>query len=249
MKILGRYKAFCHPEWSWDSQMTHHYGYNLWYISQGKGKLTVKGTTYGLEPGACFVLDLRERHIAFHDAENPLVVPFVIFDEFDGDQTVPKRYRVINERFFFEKLMDKIINAENKRYALRWLTAALAMLVEEDEASSHKSTERQDKTDFIHDIAENVRLHPEETFEIDVIARKSRYSTDHFIRLFKEVTGMTPGQFVIRHKIKKACELLKMSSFSVQSIAELLGYQDIYTFSKQFKNKTGLSPKHYRQQI
>jgi AraC family transcriptional regulator of arabinose operon len=63
------------------------------------------------------------------------------------------------------------------------------------------------------------------------------------------VLGVTPGEYLIRLRMAEAKALLTGSSQSVTRIAELLGYRDIYTFSRQVKARTGRSPTAFRQAL
>lgn len=74
-------------------------------------------------------------------------------------------------------------------------------------------------------------------FEID--RRKIAY-------LFEKITGFTPIQYLTRYRISKAKELLTVSELTVSEVAEAVGYQDSFYFSRVFKNLTEMSPSQYR---
>lgn len=84
-------------------------------------------------------------------------------------------------------------------------------------------------------------------YSVKALAKQCHYSQDHFIRVFRKYVGMTPLEFIIQAKVEKAMQLLLMSSMTIQGIAGILGYSDAFTFSKQFKAKTGVSPSEYRK--
>ena len=78
------------------------------------------------------------------------------------------------------------------------------------------------------------------------MARLLHLSPDHFTRLFKQVKGMPPREYLIRARIDAARGLLLSSTHSIGRIAEITGYADIYHFSRQFRERTGVSPSRYR---
>ena len=79
------------------------------------------------------------------------------------------------------------------------------------------------------------------------LAKQMHYSSDHFTRVFRAVTGHSPRQFIVKARIEEAKNLITMSSHSISRIAALLGYSDVYQFSKQFKEQTGVPPSRFRR--
>ena len=78
------------------------------------------------------------------------------------------------------------------------------------------------------------------------LAEKAGYTRSHFSRLFRAHTGLSPRQFVINARIAFAKELLRGSTLCVSEIALRAGYGDVFGFSKQFRQRTGLTPSGYR---
>lgn len=87
-------------------------------------------------------------------------------------------------------------------------------------------------------------LHQELT--LDTLAHYSQLSKFHFAKKFKELTDTSPIQHFINMKIQKACFQLDNSNVPIKNIAEELGYNDPYYFSRIFKKIIGISPKQYR---
>ncbi|MBU0715982.1 MAG: helix-turn-helix transcriptional regulator [Verrucomicrobia bacterium] len=72
---------------------------------------------------------------------------------------------------------------------------------------------------------------------------KSRHG---FRCLFKQITGLTPIDFVRNARIRHAQELLITTGDQVKSIAGQCGYEDEFLFSKNFKRCCGFSPRQHR---
>lgn len=87
----------------------------------------------------------------------------------------------------------------------------------------------------------------ESDFSIDSIKIQSPYSQGHIRRLFKTEFGVSPNEYLRSVRIRRAKSLLVNSDYSVSKIAELTGFNDLYYFSKTFKQITGDSPSSYRQ--
>lgn len=69
------------------------------------------------------------------------------------------------------------------------------------------------------------------------------YST--FRRTFKDATGHPPGDYFIEMKMNRAKQLL-LTEKSIQEVADLLGFDSVYYFSRLFKSRTGKSPSAFR---
>ena len=79
------------------------------------------------------------------------------------------------------------------------------------------------------------------------IANSCGIERSYFYRLFKEMTGISPQEYLTKHRINNACEFLKRNELSIGDVARSVGYEDPLAFSKQFKKIVGQSPSDYRK--
>jgi AraC-like DNA-binding protein len=96
--------------------------------------------------------------------------------------------------------------------------------------------------DFMHQ-------HLAEGFTLSQLARHAGLSPSRFSFLFKRLTGFPPVEYYIRIRIQEACRLLDTTALSVKEIAEQLGFDDPYYFSRSFKKIVGLAPRNYREKV
>jgi len=66
-------------------------------------------------------------------------------------------------------------------------------------------------------------------------------------QLFKKLLGQTFSEYVTELRIRKACELLTQSPWSIEEVASRVGYVDYYYFNKVFKKQCGITPAKYRK--
>jgi AraC-like DNA-binding protein len=76
------------------------------------------------------------------------------------------------------------------------------------------------------------------------LAQELGLSYVHFRRRFREVTGTSPGQYRLRRRMETARTILEGGETTLSQTAGLLGYADVFTFSRQFKKTLGLPPSH-----
>jgi AraC-like DNA-binding protein len=80
------------------------------------------------------------------------------------------------------------------------------------------------------------------------LAKKASLSPQGFRKVFKEVTGMTPLDYINAIRIKRAIEYMKDGNLTVSEIAEKIGIEDTNYFSRLFRKKTGYSPTEFKKQ-
>ncbi|MBQ8742664.1 MAG: helix-turn-helix transcriptional regulator [Clostridia bacterium] len=82
---------------------------------------------------------------------------------------------------------------------------------------------------------------------IDEIAKMCGVSSGCFRRLFKEYSGITPGEYRMRVKLDKAKQMLLGSNAGIERIAEDVGFESSAYFCRIFKKKSGMTPSEYRK--
>ena len=79
----------------------------------------------------------------------------------------------------------------------------------------------------------------------DALAARTGLSTVYFRKLFTQIMGIAPIAYVQELRIAKAKEMLRSEYTSLADLAQALGYNSLYHFSKMFKLHTGISPSEY----
>ena len=85
-----------------------------------------------------------------------------------------------------------------------------------------------------------------ENIDANLLAEICFLSRAQMFRLFKKETGETPIDYRNRLRIKKAQQLILDGECSVSEISEMLGFENIYYFSRIFKKYVGVSPSNYK---
>ncbi len=82
---------------------------------------------------------------------------------------------------------------------------------------------------------------------IEDYARDHNMTPGWFIQNFKKITGTTPTQYIVSLRINNAMNLLEESEYSIEKIANFVGYDNALYFSRLFRKHVGCSPREYRK--
>jgi AraC-like DNA-binding protein len=106
-------------------------------------------------------------------------------------------------------------------------------------------TPLSDNAKILRSIA-YMQEHLTERIQVSKLAARINVSASYFFALFKRQTGYAPIDFFIHLRMRRACHLLDSTRLSVKQIADQLGYDDPFYFSRLFKSVTSLAPSEYR---
>jgi len=83
--------------------------------------------------------------------------------------------------------------------------------------------------------------------ELEDLARQVGVSSFHFLRLFSGVLGVTPHQYLLRSRLRRAARYLAEDDKAVTEIAYDVGFNDLSNFVRTFHRAAGVSPLKFRQ--
>ena len=98
---------------------------------------------------------------------------------------------------------------------------------------------------IVEKVSAYIEEHIEETITLEQLAEEVHMSKYHFLRRFKELTGVTVHAFVMNKRLIRACELLQKGE-SVTNAYQSTGFGDYSVFLRNFRTQFGISPGQYR---
>ena len=96
------------------------------------------------------------------------------------------------------------------------------------------------------DILDYINEHFNEKISLSDLSQRCFYNPAYFSRLFKKAFNMSFTDYIMDLRLKRCCELLKKSDYTIDKIIEECGFSDRNTFYERFKNKYGCTPSEYR---
>ncbi|MDO8979373.1 MAG: AraC family transcriptional regulator [Afipia sp.] len=86
----------------------------------------------------------------------------------------------------------------------------------------------------------------DQAVDLESTAKAAGVSPFHFLRLFSNVLGVTPHQYLVRARLRHAARLLADDARSITSIAFDVGFGDLSNFVRTFHRAAGVSPRRFR---
>src|SRR6266705_3752310 len=95
-------------------------------------------------------------------------------------------------------------------------------------------------------VREFIEAHLEETISIQVLAGIAALSMYHFARAFKQSEGMTPHDYLLQCRVRRAKDLLAATDLPLSEIALASGFSDQSHCARRFREHVGVTPSSYR---
>jgi AraC family transcriptional regulator len=104
----------------------------------------------------------------------------------------------------------------------------------------------------LQQVIEYINTHLENSLTLSELAASACTSLNYFASLFKQSTGLTPHQYVMKCRIEKAKQLLRhsrLTNLTLVEISQQVGFQNQSHFTRVFKQHTNTTPKAYKDSL
>ena len=158
----------------------------------------------------------------------------------------------IKDRKQFESAFEKMIisyykkNEYSESLSSGYMAVLIALIAQSNVATKNNYNAKNENLEKVLSL-----MHDHENFnqpiDIKKYAKICCVGEDHFIRLFKEYTGLPPYNYQLKIRINRAIEMLENTHISISACSETVGFNDPAYFSKVFKRFTGHPPSYYKK--
>lgn len=235
----------------------------LAFIVSGHGKYKIDGVMYDVEEGDLLILNPGIYHQSLvSDPQHPTTEFFVGFSDFCLEGMQPNHLELDSMPIYHtspdlkQRLMRLCLSMQAEKdaghagkyfmmqsYLVQYVLYILRDVSETGVPGSRCAIESVNKNEIVTKIMQYFEEHYSEKISLDIISETMYVSPFYISKIFKTVTGDTPIRYLINVRLDKARELLlTRPEMSVHEIAEMVGYDDAYHFSKLFKKRFGASP-------
>lgn len=231
----------------------------LIYCVEGKGEAHIDKKTYMLEPDSFIIIPAGKSHNYSSNESDPWTIYWI---HFKGDLALPiaasmvkklngyqgtisfqqKRLELFNDIY---TSLERGYGNDNLCYAnmCLWHYLSSFLYYEKYNLSEKKQTRNDDVVELSINFMQN---NLSRVLRLSDLAESVNVSIPHYSFLFRKKTGFAPIEYFNQLKIQKACQHLLFTDLRIKSIAEQLGIDDPYYFSRMFTKLMGISPKEYR---
>lgn len=252
----------CEPLHSYGPFVRNHYLFH--YVISGKGMLSVTeengSSVYQIGPRSGFLIDPGRINVYCADQKFPWEYVWVEFDGLRARELMEEAGLSNDHPVFHpvsdtaaDKLRDEMLRLtqypDNSRPLgiIGQLYLIMDALIQ---GSSNKKRLQGGKLSRFY--AQEALSFIEQNYTLPItvedMANRCNLDRSYFGKIFKDMIGQSPQDFLIRYRMSKATSLLTSTSLSIGDISVQVGYPNQLHFSRAFRNIYGMSPRQYRQQ-
>ena len=132
------------------------------------------------------------------------------------------------------------------------LTQVLLTLQREADAPAEKlktSHALHNENEIIRKAQQYISTHIREKLSVPVVARSVDVSPSYLTALFHKHLQISPGEYIRRIKLQESKQMIREDSMNFTEIAAALQYSTVHHFSRQFKEKFGITPTEYAKSV
>ncbi len=260
---LGR--LYCSPSENIEKH-AHVNWYELTIVTDGVGTIYTNDTAAEVKKGDIYFSHPGDFHEIQSSEDSPLKFDFFAFNSRDPEISSEFK-RMVANMFSYEQRVfqdSQITNAVSTAIAefsgkAHYSTQILSSIFEQilyliirnfnipEDANSEKRSCATDE--LCLQIMHYIDTHIYAIGSLSCLSDKFSYNYSYLSNVFKKNTGMTILSYFQTRRLDAAKLLLNENKLKVNQVAEMLKYSSLYSFSKAFKNKYGISPKHYAMQM
>ncbi len=245
---------YCEPGWEWKAApLGDHL---LWYVMDGVGRMRLDGREWELGPGSGFVFQPGSQPHGTQDPDRRLVVFGMHFQLIDrlgrvmpdtGEMLSPPGH-IVRDMALFAMLAQRCDISWRRGDELGTLQSRLylqAMVLHLWDEALHPAPSAVDLA--LDEIMRAIQMEPGKRRTVDELAARVHLSRAQFVRRFRAASGLAPARFMVQARLERARRLIVETDMSLSQIAQVLGYDDVSFFSRQYKHFAGHPPSALRK--
>lgn len=223
--------------------------YVIHYVKKGRGFFETNGKRYKINTGESFIIYPEQIVKYYPDPDDPWEYCWVNFMCYSAKDIIAmtafSEYPVCPGARELSGIYEKFLTDEKYRYAQLYNNGMLQILLAEY-IRIYPARRMERTLDHINYAYQCIDAgYHRQDFGVNELAQAVGVERSYLYRIFMEIEGISPKQFIIDVRMKNAVQMMERGVTSIQLISYSVGYEDPLYFSNAFKKKFGLSPKNY----
>ena len=233
-----------------------HPVWELTYVDQGSLHSVADGQDMLLEQGDVVVYGPNQWHMQYADMD---VAPRYVTLSFElqGGTVEPLLNRKLRPSQSAVTLMQQMLREQERmdEYAADMVAAQLTQLLllllrQQDPAPKLKASNSiNSENEIIRRAQQYISTHIREKLSVPYVARMVDVSPSYMTALFHKNLQISPGEYIRRTKIQESKQMIREGNMNFTEIAAALNYSTVHHFSRQFKDKFGITPTEYAKSV
>ena len=225
----------------------------LLYVEQGSLHSVAEGRKQYLQQGDFVIYGPNQWHMQYADTDvSPRCLR--IFFEMNGDMT-PLLHRKFTASGISATLFGQLLLELERREAyvdemiLTLLNQLILLLLRQVEGKALPDNRMKGEYRIIHQTQSFVSAHVWEDLSVPFVAHHVDMSPSYLTALFQKHLAISPGEYIRRVKLQESKRLIRENKLNFTEIAAELQYSTVHHFSRQFKEKFGMTPSEYAKLV
>ena len=246
----------CLPRHSYGPHVRNNYVIHA--VISGKGILDYAGKRWEIREGQIFILFPGEETTYYADRNDPWYYCWIGFQGASAAKIVESigvssqtPVLTLNDVIKIESGIRKMLEARDLTMEGQLRRNAGLLEILSDLIRERAERAESDSITNIYSYSEYavryINNHFSEKIRIQDLADHIGISRSYLVKLMKLETGMSPQEYLIETRMRRASDLLSRTNDSIKVVAAECGYEDALAFSKVFKSRFGLNPTEYRE--
>lgn len=267
LDVVCAYKVFLGKKAEWHGRYHSHgpNNFEIHYFIEGDGSFLANTKRISIKSNTIFISAPGEFHSLSPDKiVKPLTYYAVLFYlDKEKDKMLYERLCDISEnshkyitiegnnlQFIFEEILHSF-NAEDEvvKKAADFLFEGLVyklFMKHPDVPVESFSPRSETHKKYVEKAISIMERRVNENVQVEEFADVLGISVEHFIRVFREATNITPLQYFNQLKIKAASVMICNTNLPIGDISQKMAFENQFHFARVFKKHTGHSPTEYR---
>ncbi|MBQ3192796.1 MAG: helix-turn-helix transcriptional regulator [Oscillospiraceae bacterium] len=230
----------------------------LTYVDQGSVHSVAEGQDLLLKQGDMVIYGPGQWHMQYSDigvAPRFVTISF----ELDGAQLMPLLNRKFTAPQNVVTLLQNMLREQERMdtysndIILSQLNLLLLQLLRESAAPKggklQTSNSIHSENEIIRQAQQFISSHIREKLSVPLVARQVDVSPSYLTALFHKNLQISPGEYIRRIKLQESKQMIRENNLNFTEIAAELQYSTVHHFSRQFKEKFGITPTEYAKSV